>query len=132
MSSKPQTTTTQQNTQPWPDAQPALRDAITGAQNLYGNNIGYQPYGGQMQADLSSQSQNALNQTQQIAQIADISAEDCKAVEMAMTKCSTWLPGHDKAPAARAPSGAKLASSSATAKAWALPPRLTLSGERST
>lgn len=42
-------------------------------------------------------------QTQQIAQIADISAEDCKAVEMAMTKCSTWLPGHDKAAAARAP-----------------------------
>ncbi len=42
-------------------------------------------------------------QTQQIAQIADISSEDCKAVETAMTKCSTWLPGHDKAPAARAP-----------------------------
>lgn len=42
-------------------------------------------------------------QTQQIAQIADISAEDCRAVETAMTKCSTWLPGHDKAAAARAP-----------------------------
>lgn len=42
-------------------------------------------------------------QTQQIAQIADISDEDCKAVETAMTKCSTWLPGHDKAAAARAP-----------------------------
>ncbi|MGE0132405.1 MAG: AAA family ATPase [Blastocatellales bacterium] len=42
-------------------------------------------------------------QTQQIAQIADISADDCKAVEAAMTKCSTWLPGHDKAAAARAP-----------------------------
>ncbi len=42
-------------------------------------------------------------QTQQIAQIADINAEDCKAVETAMTKCSTWLPGHDKAAAARAP-----------------------------
>lgn len=42
-------------------------------------------------------------QTQQIAQIADISAEDCKAVETAMTKCSSWLPGHDKAAAARAP-----------------------------
>jgi energy-coupling factor transporter ATP-binding protein EcfA2 len=42
-------------------------------------------------------------QTQQIAQIADISADDCKAVETAMTKCSTWLPGHDKAAAARAP-----------------------------
>ena len=42
-------------------------------------------------------------QTQHITQIADISAEDCKAVETAMTKCSTWLPGHDKAAAARAP-----------------------------
>lgn len=42
-------------------------------------------------------------QTQQIAQIADISPEDCKCVETAMTKCSTWLPGHDKAAAARAP-----------------------------
>ncbi len=42
-------------------------------------------------------------QTQQIAQIADISDVDCRAVETAMTKCSTWLPGHDKAAAARAP-----------------------------
>lgn len=42
-------------------------------------------------------------QTQQIAQIADITTDDCKLVEVAMTKCSTWLPGHDKAPAARAP-----------------------------
>jgi energy-coupling factor transporter ATP-binding protein EcfA2 len=42
-------------------------------------------------------------QTQQIAQLADISPEDCKAVELAMTKCSTWLPGHDKAAAARTP-----------------------------
>jgi len=42
-------------------------------------------------------------QTQQITQLSDIKAEDCKAVETAMTKCSTWLPGHDKAAAARAP-----------------------------
>jgi hypothetical protein len=42
-------------------------------------------------------------QTQQIAQISDITPEDCKAVEAAMTKCSTWLAGHDKAAAARAP-----------------------------
>jgi hypothetical protein len=41
-------------------------------------------------------------QTQQVAQIADITAEDCKAVETAMTKCSKWLPGHDQAAAARA------------------------------
>lgn len=38
-----------------------------------------------------------------IAQIADISDEDRKAVDTAITKCSTWLPGLDKAAAARAP-----------------------------
>lgn len=42
-------------------------------------------------------------QTQQVAQIADITTEDCKTVETAMTKCSKWLPGHDQAAAARAP-----------------------------
>jgi len=41
-------------------------------------------------------------QTQQVTQIADITAEDCKAVETAMTKCSKWLRGHDQAAAARA------------------------------
>ncbi|MEO7030909.1 MAG: hypothetical protein ABI351_09195, partial [Herbaspirillum sp.] len=33
----------------------------------------------------------------------DITLEDTKAVEIAMTKCSTWLAGHDQAAAARAP-----------------------------
>ncbi|MBW6496617.1 MAG: AAA family ATPase, partial [Burkholderiaceae bacterium] len=42
-------------------------------------------------------------QTQQVAQIADITPEDCKTVETAMTKCSKCLPGHDQAAAARAP-----------------------------
>src|SRR5260370_33432027 len=41
-------------------------------------------------------------QTLKVAQIADITAEDCKSVETAMTKCSRWLPGHDQAAAARA------------------------------
>lgn len=41
-------------------------------------------------------------QTQQIGRIADITAEDCRTVETAMTKCSKWLPGHDQAAAARA------------------------------
>jgi ABC-type multidrug transport system ATPase subunit len=41
-------------------------------------------------------------QTQQVAQIADITPEDCKTVETAMTKCSKWLHGHDQAAAARA------------------------------
>jgi energy-coupling factor transporter ATP-binding protein EcfA2 len=42
-------------------------------------------------------------QTQQIAVIADITGDDCRVIEVAMTKCSRWLPGHDKAAAARAP-----------------------------
>ncbi|KAA6230377.1 AAA family ATPase (plasmid) [Chlorobium phaeovibrioides] len=42
-------------------------------------------------------------QTQQVTQIADITAEDCNKVETAMTKCSKWLAGHAQAPAARAP-----------------------------
>jgi hypothetical protein len=42
-------------------------------------------------------------QTQQITRIADITEDDCRAVEAAMTKCSRWLPGHDQAPAAQAP-----------------------------
>jgi len=41
-------------------------------------------------------------QTQKLAPLSDITDTDCKTVETAMTKCSTWLPGHDKAPAARA------------------------------
>ena len=41
-------------------------------------------------------------QTQHVSVIADITVEDCKAVEAAMTKCSKWLPGHDQAAAARA------------------------------
>ena len=40
-------------------------------------------------------------QTRQISNIADISPEDCNAVDVAMTKTSRWLPGHDQAPAAR-------------------------------
>jgi len=42
-------------------------------------------------------------QTQHIGTIADITSEDCGTLNAAMTKCSKWLPGHDQAPAARAP-----------------------------
>jgi energy-coupling factor transporter ATP-binding protein EcfA2 len=42
-------------------------------------------------------------QTQHIGTIADITAEECRALEAAMTKCSRWLPGHDQAAAARTP-----------------------------
>ena len=42
-------------------------------------------------------------QTRQVALLEDITQDDCRAVESAMTKCSRWLRGHDEAPAARAP-----------------------------
>lgn len=42
-------------------------------------------------------------QTQQIEKIADITHEDCQKIDIAMTKCSKWLTGHDQAPAARSP-----------------------------
>ncbi len=42
-------------------------------------------------------------QTRHIGTIADICTEDCTTLDAAMTKCSKWLPGHDRAPAARAP-----------------------------
>ena len=41
-------------------------------------------------------------QTTQVLKIADITEEDCRVLEAAMTKCSKWLPGHDQAPPARA------------------------------
>lgn len=43
-------------------------------------------------------------QTQQVKQISDITDEDCNVLNSAMTKCSKWLPGHDQAAAAMAPS----------------------------
>ena len=42
-------------------------------------------------------------QTQHIGSIADITTDDCRTIEAAMAKSSRWLPGHDEAPAARAP-----------------------------
>lgn len=39
-------------------------------------------------------------QTQQIGKIADITPDDCAQLEVAMTKTSKWLPGHDMAGAA--------------------------------
>jgi energy-coupling factor transporter ATP-binding protein EcfA2 len=41
-------------------------------------------------------------QTQHITMIADITLEDCRMLDSAMTKSSKWLPGHDQAAAARA------------------------------
>ncbi len=42
-------------------------------------------------------------QTQQVALLKDITSDDCRTIQSAMTKCSRWLRGHDEAPAARTP-----------------------------
>jgi hypothetical protein len=42
-------------------------------------------------------------QTQQITKLADVTEDDCRQLEAAMTRCSRWLRGHDQAAAARAP-----------------------------
>lgn len=42
-------------------------------------------------------------QTKHIKVIADICEADCATLDVGMTKCSRWLPGHDQAAAARAP-----------------------------
>ena len=42
-------------------------------------------------------------QTKRASQLADICADDCKALEAGMTKCSRWLTGHDQSAADNAP-----------------------------
>lgn len=42
-------------------------------------------------------------QTQQADKLHDIDGTDCKDLDAGMTKCSRWLPGHDKASAENAP-----------------------------
>ena len=42
-------------------------------------------------------------QTGQISNLSDITIDDCRILESGMTKCSTWLPGHDLAPAENEP-----------------------------
>ena len=37
-----------------------------------------------------------------VADIADVTDEDCKAIEWAMANCWKWLPGHDQAAVAPA------------------------------
>ena len=42
-------------------------------------------------------------ETKRLEPLVDITDQDYKTVDAAMTKCSTWLTGHDQAAAARAP-----------------------------
>jgi energy-coupling factor transporter ATP-binding protein EcfA2 len=59
-------------------------------------------------------------QTQQIGRLADITAQDCRTVETAMSKCSKWLRGHDQAAAARAdiPDAGTLKADIETLESW--------------
>lgn len=41
--------------------------------------------------------------TQHLETISDITVEECRVLDAAMTKCSKWIAGHDQAAAARAP-----------------------------
>ena len=49
--SSQQPVTQTQTSDPWSGAQPHLLSAMNSAQSLSGNNIGYQPWTGQTQAD---------------------------------------------------------------------------------
>lgn len=42
-------------------------------------------------------------ETKRAMKLADISREDLRELDEGMSKCSTWLPGHDQAPAVNAP-----------------------------
>ena len=42
-------------------------------------------------------------QTQRAHQLADICSADVKVLDIGMTKCSKWLPGHDQSPAENVP-----------------------------
>jgi hypothetical protein len=42
-------------------------------------------------------------QTQHVGDLCNITPEECAAVDAGMTKCSRWLPGHDKAAAENTP-----------------------------
>ena len=63
----PTVQTTQAST-PWQGAQPALQQAISGAQNLYGNDIGFAPYGGPMQATVDPRTAAGLENIVGLAQ----------------------------------------------------------------
>lgn len=52
-SQQPVTQQTTQTRDPWATAQPYLSQAMSNAQTLFQNRTGYNPYGGQTQADLS-------------------------------------------------------------------------------
>ena len=60
-------------------------------------------------------------QTLQVGLIADVTREDCKAVERAMAKCSKWLPGHDQAAAApiEVPGPAEIGADIEALREWA-------------
>lgn len=61
--------TTTQTSSPWSGAQPALTQAIGGAQNLYNSGVGSQVYTGSTVVPWSSQTQQAMNNIQNNANV---------------------------------------------------------------
>ena len=57
----PTQTTTTQTSAPWQPAQPALKTGIKAAEDLYKNDVGYKPWEGSLQADLSSDTLGAID-----------------------------------------------------------------------
>jgi hypothetical protein len=60
-SSRQPTTTTTQNTTPWVEAQPYLRNTMHVANQYLGSDTGYKPWTGPANANLSAQTQGALS-----------------------------------------------------------------------
>ena len=61
----PVTQQTNQTKDPWAPTQPYLENALAGAQSLYSNQLGYQPYTGQTVADLNPIMNQAIGQLNQ-------------------------------------------------------------------
>ncbi len=70
LANKQVTTGTTTNT-PWSEAQPYLTGAMSQANQLQQSGTGFNPYPGQMVADMSSQTQGALSGIQNMAQQPD-------------------------------------------------------------
>lgn len=65
--STPQTIVTTQNKDPWAAAQPFLNEALIGAQGMYRQGVGYNPYTGPTQAPMQQALTDSLNQAYGIA-----------------------------------------------------------------
>lgn len=62
----PTTTTTSSTSAPWQPAQAALKTGIKAAENMYKTDVGYKPWSGPLQANLSGDTLDAINTTRSI------------------------------------------------------------------